>query len=189
MSLSANESQSLGQKWNSAVIYGFGWHLTKCHISVLLLLRGALGWEYNSPSFRFSNFAILAHIAKWGTLLTAQTLHMFMGGFHKTFITFFPPFWTRVQFCDWLSQAGGRCVRVVVLWGLWLPAAGMQQLFEPNQFWLIWQWEKKTTGCFVVLPFICLCEYKYFHKWIQFYIPINPAMTEVVHIVFCQAAN
>lgn len=64
MSVSTNESQSVGRKWNSAVIYGFGWHLTKCHVSVLLFLRGALLRKYNFPSFRFSNFAILANITK-----------------------------------------------------------------------------------------------------------------------------
>lgn len=123
MSLSTNESQSVGRKWNSAVIYGFGWHLTKCHVFVLLLLRGALVCTYNLPSFHFSNFAILANITKQG----AQTFHVFMGRFHKTFITFFPPFRTRVHFCDWLSEDRGRRGRVRVLWELRLPAALLQQ--------------------------------------------------------------
>lgn len=86
MSVSTNESQSVGRKWNAAVIYGFGWHLTKCHVSVLLLLRGASVCTYNFPSFRFSNFAILANITKQG----AQTFQVFMGDFTKHF-SFNPP--------------------------------------------------------------------------------------------------
>lgn len=128
MSVSTNESQSVGRKWNSAVIYGFGWHLTKCHISVPLLLWGALVCTYNFPSFHFSNFAILANITKQG----AQTFHVFMGRFHKTFITFFPLFWTRVHFCDWLSEDEGRCVRVRVLWELWLIVALLQLSWKPK---------------------------------------------------------
>lgn len=124
MSVSTNESQSVGRKWNAAVIYGFGWHLTKCHVSVLLLLRGASVCTYNFPSFRFSNFAILANITKQG----AQTFQVFMGRFHKTFITFFQPSWTRVHFCDGLSGDGGSCVRVRALW---LPVALLQLSCKP----------------------------------------------------------
>lgn len=64
-------------------------------------------------------------------------------------------------FCDRLSEAGGRSVRLMVLWGLWLPVAFMQQLFEPTQFGPFDN-DKRKLGdvllCYSVVYLPCLAQ-------------------------------